>query len=92
MFLDDNGRPERSKSVFISVTVTFILASIFVIARLVSRFGIVKYRGRDDYFIILAWVSLLAWVLQYSVGYVCAQMRLMRGPDPSFCHVLHDRL
>lgn len=57
MFLVDNGRQERSKGVFIGVTVTFIIASIFVVARLVSRFVITKYRGRDDYFIILAWVS-----------------------------------
>jgi hypothetical protein len=70
MFLDDNGRPERSKGVFIGVTVTFIVASIFVVARLVSRFGIMKHRGQDDYFIILALVSWPAWV-QYSVG-VCA--------------------
>jgi hypothetical protein len=57
MFLDNSGRPTRGKGVFIGVTVTFILASIFVVARLVSRFGIVKYRDWDDYFIILAWVS-----------------------------------
>ena len=47
----------RGKVVFIVTTVTFVLASIFVAARLVSRFGIVRNRTADDWFMILAWVS-----------------------------------
>jgi hypothetical protein len=57
MFLDDNSGPDHSKGVFIGVTVTFIIATIFLVTRLVSRFGIVKHSGKDDYIIILAWVS-----------------------------------
>jgi hypothetical protein len=56
MFLG-TAKESRGRVVFVGVTVTIILASIFVAARLVSRFGIVKYRGWDDYCILLAWVS-----------------------------------
>ena len=47
----------RSEGVFIGVTTTFALASVFVTARLVTRFAITKAPGWDDYFILLAWVS-----------------------------------
>jgi hypothetical protein len=50
---------DRSKSVFIGVLVTFILSSLFVVSRLVSRFRIVKRHGWEDYTIIVAWVSEL---------------------------------
>jgi hypothetical protein len=50
---------DRSKSVFIGVLATFILSSLFVVNRLVSRFGIVKHHGWEDYTIIVAWVSEL---------------------------------
>lgn len=56
MFLDANNG-SRSKAVFVGVTLTFTLATILVVARLVSRFHIVKCRGWDDYLIILAWAS-----------------------------------
>jgi len=38
-------------------TTTFVLASVFVAARLASRFGVLKSRTADDWFMILAWVS-----------------------------------
>lgn len=47
----------RHESVFIVTTTTFVLASIFVAARLISRFGIIRHKTWDDWFIILAWVS-----------------------------------
>jgi hypothetical protein len=56
MFLDDSSIG-RSRDVFSGTTVTIILASLFVAARVVSRFGILKHHGWDDYFILLAWVS-----------------------------------
>jgi hypothetical protein len=49
----------RSRAVFVSVTATFILASIFVAARLITRAIIIKHRGWDNYCILLAWVSTL---------------------------------
>lgn len=57
-FLDNSQFPNRGKAVFVVTTVTFVLATIFVFARLVSRFAIVRRRSLDDYFIILSWVSL----------------------------------
>lgn len=54
MFLDTD---KTSTAIFISVTVTFGIASVFAAGRLISRFGIVKRHGWDDYTFIVAWVS-----------------------------------
>lgn len=48
-------------SVVLAVTIAHIVAStIFVVLRLISRIGVVRKVSRDDYFIILAWVSRLS--------------------------------
>jgi hypothetical protein len=84
MFLDAENAG-RSRAVFAGVTVTFILASLFVAARLVARFGIVKRHGWDDYFILLAWVS--------EPSAHGPKQRLMHLPQaPRFWHVLRCRL
>ncbi|RYP31784.1 hypothetical protein DL767_005562 [Monosporascus sp. MG133] len=57
----------RSRAVLISVTGTFVLASIFAVGRLVCRFGIVKRYGWDDYSFILAWI--LALGLSFSINF-----------------------
>ncbi|KAF7861370.1 hypothetical protein EAF04_007935 [Stromatinia cepivora] len=57
----------RSSVVFWVTTITFILASIFVVARLVSRFGILKSKTWDDWFIILSW--FFAFGLAFSIDY-----------------------
>lgn len=44
------------------LTVTIIMlccSTVFVTLRLISRFGVVKKVGSDDYAIILAWVGTL---------------------------------
>lgn len=46
----------RNESVLIVTTTTFVVATIFVVARLVSRFGILKKGTLDDWVIIVAWV------------------------------------
>jgi hypothetical protein len=48
----------RDKSVLVVTTTTFVLATIFVVGRLVSRFGILKQHALDDWVIILAWVRI----------------------------------
>lgn len=55
--------PSRGKPVFVVTTITFVLATVFVVARLVSRFGILKHRTADDWVMILAWVSGAWWML-----------------------------
>lgn len=45
---------------FIVTTVTFVLATVFVFARIISRFVLLRRRTWDDWLMILAWVSLLA--------------------------------
>jgi hypothetical protein len=52
------GNGSRREGVLVVTTTTFVLATVFVVARLVSRFGIVKNNTWDDWFIILAWVRL----------------------------------
>lgn len=46
----------RSETVFIVTTTTFVLATVFVVSRLVSRFAILRSRTADDWVMILAWV------------------------------------
>ncbi|KAH7146756.1 hypothetical protein B0J13DRAFT_442026, partial [Dactylonectria estremocensis] len=57
----------RSRAVFISVTVTFGIASVFAAGRLISRFGIVKRHGWDDYAFIVAWI--LAFGVSFAVDF-----------------------
>ncbi|KAM5341215.1 hypothetical protein ACJ41O_015324 [Fusarium nematophilum] len=66
MFLDKD-----SKAVFITVTVTFVVASLFAVGRIVGRFGIVKRYGWDDYAFIAAWI--LAFGLSFTVGFGTAK-------------------
>ena len=53
----NNPNDPRGKAVFTVTTTTFVLASVFVFARLISRFAVLKSRTWDDWFIILAWAS-----------------------------------
>ncbi|GAQ10192.1 hypothetical protein ALT_7513 [Aspergillus lentulus] len=57
----------HSLKVFVGVLVSFILSSLFVAARLVSRFGIVRRHGWDDYTIIVAW--FLAFGMSFAVAF-----------------------
>ncbi|RKK60347.1 hypothetical protein BFJ69_g17230 [Fusarium oxysporum] len=58
---------KHSRAVFIIVTVTFLVASVFAVGRVIGRFGIVKRHGWDDYVFIAAWV--LAFGLSFTVGF-----------------------
>ena len=49
----------RGPTVLAVVIVFLVLSTVFIALRLVSRFGVVKRIGSDDYAIILAWVSLI---------------------------------
>lgn len=46
----------RSETVLVVTTLSFVLATFFVVARLISRFRILKKSTWDDHFIIVAWV------------------------------------
>ena len=56
MFLDDDGPHAHSTAVFVGVTVTFIVATAFLVARLIARFHVLKQPGWDDLAITLGWV------------------------------------
>ncbi|QSZ36882.1 hypothetical protein DSL72_006765 [Monilinia vaccinii-corymbosi] len=57
----------RSNAVFVVTTITFIITSTFVVARLVSRFAILKLRTWDDWSMIIAWT--FAFGLTISIDY-----------------------
>ncbi|KAG9247962.1 putative L-fucose permease [Calycina marina] len=59
--------PSRGKPVFIVTTITFVLATVFVAARLLSRFVILKKRTWDDWVIFLAWAIALG--LSFAINY-----------------------
>jgi len=48
---------DRGPTVLAVVLALLVLSTAFIVLRLVSRFGVVKRVGNDDYAIILAWVS-----------------------------------
>lgn len=52
---NDDPIPDRGPAVFAVTTGTLVLATLFVISRLICRIGIVKRISWDDYFIIVAW-------------------------------------
>lgn len=47
---------DRGPTVLAVVIAMLVVSTAFIALRLVSRFGIVKRVGSDDYAIILAWV------------------------------------
>lgn len=47
----------RGPAVLIVTVIMMVLATVFVLLRMVSRIGIVKRVTLDDYFMMLAWVS-----------------------------------
>lgn len=46
----------RGPAVLIVTVIMMVLATIFVVLRMISRIGIVKRVTLDDYFMMLAWV------------------------------------
>ncbi|KAL8305627.1 hypothetical protein RB600_008490 [Gaeumannomyces tritici] len=60
-----NGVPDRGPAVFGVTVATLCLASVFVVARLVSRIGIVRRFSWDDGFVVAAW--FLAFALSFSI-------------------------
>ncbi|KAK0635839.1 major facilitator superfamily domain-containing protein [Bombardia bombarda] len=60
--------PDRGPAVFAVATATLIIATVFVAARMVSRLGIVRRIGWDDYTIVLAWLIALFLCLAINFG------------------------
>ena len=59
--------PSRAPAVLAVSAATLAVCSLFVFFRLVSRFGVVKKPGWDDYTIMLAWI--LAFGTSMSICY-----------------------
>lgn len=57
--------PDRGPAVFAVTTATLVVASVFVAARVTSRWFIVKNVTWDDWVMILAW--LIAFFLSFTI-------------------------
>lgn len=62
---DGNGFPDRGPPVFAVTVATLVLASVFVAARIVCRYFIVRNVAWDDKVMVLAW--LLAVFLTFTI-------------------------
>lgn len=51
----------RGPAVLIVTVIMMVLATIFVVLRMISRIGIVKRVTLDDYFMMLAWVRKILY-------------------------------
>ncbi|TVY32302.1 Glucose/galactose transporter, partial [Lachnellula subtilissima] len=69
----------RGRAAFIVTTTTFILATLFVVARVISRFGILAHRTADDWLVILAW--FIAFGLSFAIDYGTAKGLGRRDAD-----------
>ena len=49
----------RGPTVLAVVIALLCLSTAFIVLRLISRLGVVKRVGNDDYAIMLAWVSVI---------------------------------
>lgn len=75
---------DRGSTVLVVVIALLALSTAFIALRLVSRFGVVKKVGNDDYAIILAWVSYTWISWDESGGMLIAGSFLHLGcPSPS---------
>lgn len=79
----DTDFPDRGPVVFAVTTVTLALATLFVAARMVSRAGIVRRIGCDDYTMVLAWLIAVFLSLSINIGAQRGLGRHDRDIDPA---------
>lgn len=80
----DADFPDRGPAVFAVTTATLALASLFVAARMVSRVGILRRTGWDDYIMILAWLFAVFLSLAINMGAMLGLGRHDRNIDPEY--------
>lgn len=61
----DGPKDPRGRAAFFVTLTTFILATVFVISRIISRFAVLRSRTADDWVMILAW--FIAFGLSFSI-------------------------
>ncbi|KAK4199386.1 putative L-fucose-proton symporter [Triangularia verruculosa] len=64
----DYEQVDRGPAVMAVTAATLILSSVFVAARMVSRIGIVRRFGADDFIMVLAWLTTLFLSLSIIFG------------------------
>jgi len=75
--------PDRGPAVFGVTTATLALATLFVAGRMVSRFGIVRRTGTDDYVMVFAWLLAVSLSLSVGLGVKHGLGRHNRDIDPA---------
>ena len=63
--------PDRGPTVLSVTVATLCIATVFVMARMISRLGIVKQTTWDDYTILIAWA--IAFGSSFAIAYATGQ-------------------
>ncbi|KAH7030758.1 major facilitator superfamily domain-containing protein [Microdochium trichocladiopsis] len=74
--------PDRGPSVFAVTTATFVLATVFVVARTITRTVLVRRVSWDDYAMVVAWLIALGLSVAIDVGTVKGLGRHDSDIDP----------
>lgn len=80
--------PDRGPAVFAVTTVTLVMATLFVVARMVTRLCIVRRWAIDDFVMTLAWLFAVTLSLTINVGVNYGLGRHDRNINPAKVHGL----
>lgn len=59
---------DRGPTVFVVTLVIIILATVFVVLRLISKWGVTRKANADDYVIILGWMFAVGLSVSIMIG------------------------
>jgi hypothetical protein len=59
---------DRGPTVFVVSLILIILATVFVILRIISKWGVTRKANADDYFTIVAWLLALGLAVSIMIG------------------------
>jgi hypothetical protein len=59
---------DRGPTVFVVTLILIILATVFVILRLISKWGVTRKANADDYCTIVAWLFALGSAVSIMIG------------------------
>lgn len=66
--MGDQTLEDRGPTVFVVTLILIILATVFVILRLISKWGVTRKANADDYCTIVAWLVALGLAVSIMIG------------------------